>query len=67
MEIYLYHSPEGDRELIAEAKPEGNRINLLNEDGKIEICSCEISERIGGCSRLIEEDSPKPAKTKITK
>lgn len=67
MESYLYHSPNGDRELIARAKPESNRVNLFNKDGELEIGSCEISDKIGGCSRVIEVESPKSTKSKFTK
>lgn len=67
MELYIYHSPEGDRELIAEAKPEGNRITLLNEDGAVEIANCEITDRIGGCSLVVDVDSTKSAKSKTSK
>ena len=67
MELYIYHSPEGDRELIAEAKPEGNRITLINEDGAVEIANCEIADRIGGRSLVVDVDSSKPAKPKTSK
>ena len=68
METYLYHSPNGDRELIALAAPESNRVNLYNKAGVLEIGGCEISDKIGGCSRVIEAEYPKPTtKSKITK
>ena len=67
METYLYHSPDGDRELIARSKPEDGRVDLFNQVGALEIGGCSISDKIGGCSRVIENESPKPAKSKTTK
>lgn len=50
MKSVIYHSPLGDRELFAKAEPVGNKIDLVNAEGVLEIGSCEISGVEGGCT-----------------
>lgn len=52
MTSFVYHSPNGDRVLFASsANPDGT-VDLVNEDGVLEIGGCQIKKAEGFCSPL---------------
>lgn len=50
MQKAIYHAPLGDRGLFFKSKNEDGTIDLLNEQGELEIGSCKINGGEGGCS-----------------
>ena len=61
MELYTYHSPEGDRTLKALKKNSDGTVDLGSEDGALEIAKCTVGTREGACEPQ-EQEKPKSEK-----
>jgi len=61
---YVYHSPEKDRTLTANADPdpETGKVDLYDESGQLDIGKCTIGDKVGQCSPVKEKAEKKAEK-----